>query len=310
MSAANNKIAAVIVTYNRLPMLKKCVDALLRQNKGQFDILLIDNASTDGTGDYGAAAAAGSERIFYHNTGANLGGAGGFSYGIRTGVTEGYEYLWLMDDDTIAEETALEELLRAAATLKDEFGFLSSLALWTDGTPCRMNIPEVSEHWWEETNGIFEQGLMRINCASFVSLFLKASVVKQVGLPIKEFFIWGDDTEYTMRISRQYPCYFAYRSKVVHEMKSNNMTSIQDEAEGRLNRYRYLYRNLYYIARSGRKKDQLNYMIEVKNTVKDLLRSGRKDKWKRVRIVLGSYLSGMRFRPEIEYPDSHGAEGK
>ena len=99
MSAANNKIAAVIVTYNRLPMLKKCVDALLRQNKGQFDILLIDNASTDGTGDYGAAAAAGSERIFYHNTGANLGGAGGFSYGIRTGVTEGYDYLWLMDDD-------------------------------------------------------------------------------------------------------------------------------------------------------------------------------------------------------------------
>ena len=81
--------------------------------------------------------------------------------------------------------------------------------------------------------------------ASFVSLFIKASVIKQLGLPIKEFFIWTDDWEYTRRISRKYNCYLVNKSVVTHKSKSNMGADIINDSEDRLDRYKYIYRMMY-----------------------------------------------------------------
>lgn len=115
---------------------------------------------------------------------------------------------------------------------------------------CEMNVPELSLKWRNNIDLQFENKILKINAASFVSLFMKASVVKEVGLPIKEFFIWADDLEYTKRVSRKYPGYFVYDSQVVHEMKSNEATDIFEADENRLKRYEYLYRNRYYVAKT------------------------------------------------------------
>ena len=104
-----NKTAAVVVTYNRIELLKECVTHL-RAQTAPADILIIDNASTDGTGEFFAKA---QEGVLYFNTGANLGGAGGFNYGMRKAVELGYEFVWVMDDDTLPEPTAHEKLLEA-----------------------------------------------------------------------------------------------------------------------------------------------------------------------------------------------------
>ena len=80
-----NKVAAVVVTYNRIDLLKQCVDALLKQNY-PCDILLVNNNSVDGTEEWALELVNKFENIKYHNTGANLGGAGGFNFGMRWAV--------------------------------------------------------------------------------------------------------------------------------------------------------------------------------------------------------------------------------
>ena len=81
------KIAAVVVTFNRKEYLVKNIEALLAQVNAPMDILIIDNASTDGTEEtirhYMDAG-----QILYENTGENLGGAGGFNFGIRRAYEE------------------------------------------------------------------------------------------------------------------------------------------------------------------------------------------------------------------------------
>ena len=111
-----NVIAAVIVTYNRKNMLFKCIDCLEKQTAGGLDILVIDNASDDGTGE-DLRPLADSGKIKYFNTGENLGGAGGFSFGIERAATLGYQYIWLMDDDTLVHADTLEKLLEADSQL-------------------------------------------------------------------------------------------------------------------------------------------------------------------------------------------------
>ena len=75
-------VGTIVVTYNRRNLLKDCIEALLKQNYKKQEILIIDNASTDGTKEY-IDNLIDNKKVFYFNTGANLGGAGGFNYGVR-----------------------------------------------------------------------------------------------------------------------------------------------------------------------------------------------------------------------------------
>ena len=108
---------AVIVTYNRKDLLKESIEALCRQTRPS-DIMVVDNASTDGTEEMVreimASMSEHSEhgKIIYHNMGENLGGAGGFSFGVKQAYNDGYKYIWLMDDDCIVKKDSLEELLK------------------------------------------------------------------------------------------------------------------------------------------------------------------------------------------------------
>lgn len=298
-----NDTLAVVVTYNRKDLLKKCINHLLDQTVKELDILIVDNASTDGTDKCIQNLYSKEHRVIYENTGNNLGGAGGFSYGIKWAVIHKYEYLWIMDDDTIPQLNALEELKKKDDLLNGKYGFLSSYAKWIDESPCEMNVPELSLGWRKDISLQFENRMVRINAASFVSLFIKASVVKEVGLPIKEFFIWADDLEYTKRITRKYPGYFVYDSQVIHEMKSNEATDICDADISRLNRYKYLYRNRYYVAKKESKRSKLLFWMWIKNTLRDILRAKCTKKSKRCIIVIKSCIDGLKFNPSIEYVD-------
>ena len=104
-------IVAVVVTYNRKDLLVTCIGNLLNQTQGNPDILVIDNASTDGTGDMVKEKFGEETRVKYINTGANLGGAGGFSYGINVAVNQGYEYLWIMDDDSVFQQARFPHII-------------------------------------------------------------------------------------------------------------------------------------------------------------------------------------------------------
>ena len=287
-----NKIAAVVVTYNRKELLTENLHALLKQSYRDFDIFVIDNASTDGT--FGHIETIVRENgIQYINTGENLGGAGGFNFGIKAAVKAGYEYVWIMDDDTLPYEDALSELVNGDAELCGDYGFLSGLALWTDGTPCRMNkqklLPMQSGDKFPKTN-----------YATFVSLFIKADVVREIGLPIKEFFIWGDDIEYTNRISKKYDCYFIEKSRVLHKTQNNEGSNIATDDSGRVDRYAYAYRNEMYIAKANGVKGVIRQFAKIALHIVRVIFKSKKDSFKKLGIIIKSSAKGISFNPDIE----------
>ena len=238
------KILAVVVTYNRLDLLKKTITALESQTK-KCDVLLVNNASTDHTENWAvdhikSLAAEAPFQFLYENTGANLGGAGGFNYGMRRSVELGYDLVWVMDDDAVPNTDALEMLLNADAVLsenKKPYGFLSSIVRWTDGSICAMNRQKLPDHYLQEEDISKARAageLLPVESATFVSLLIPTEIIAKVGLPIKDFFIWSDDIEYTTRITlrNRIPAYIVPESIIIHETK-NNMGSdiILDSAE-------------------------------------------------------------------------------
>ena len=295
-----NSVAAVVVTYNRDAMLHKCVRSLLRQDS-PCDIIVVDNGGTGSAGRMlreSFPGMAGQGRILYCRTGRNLGGAGGFSEGVRIALGRGYRYLWLMDDDVAASRTALSRLLEAGAMLCGDYGFLSCEAYWTDRTLCRMNRQHLTLTKRYCGGGDAPQ---RVMMATFVGLFLKAEVARKAGLPAADFFIWADDLEYTRRISMKWPCYAVPGSRVLHMTGSNGKVGIENEPRERFWRYRYLYRNeVYLYRREGARGMAFLSARMLLHSLRVILKApGRK--MERLRIIWGSFIKGFSFRPEVRH---------
>ncbi len=293
---------AVVVTYNRKALLVECLNALLAQSH-PCSILIVDNASTDGTKDTVhawkndpktlACQKSRNLQIVYHRLDENIGGAGGFCEGLRQAVLMGYSCVWGMDDDAFPGPDALAALL-AFGKAHPDFGFLASKVLWKDGSYCRMNEPKFIE-------GKQSDEMDRpIRQASFVSFFLRAQVIEAIGLPLKDFFIWGDDVEYTRRISASYPCWYVPESVVIHKCADNVGSDISRASHDRLDRYRYAYRNEVYIARQEGFSRKLYQMAKICLHTARVLVHAPDHKKERLAIIWSASKSGLHFSPRKE----------
>ena len=236
-------IGIVVVTYNRLALLKEVIAALREQTYTDTQIVVVNNGSTDGTQAWLEL----QEDIFTINQ-SNLGGAGGFFTGMKYVVENGYRYCWIMDDDVVCKPDALQELLEASQR-KENIGFVCSRVIGING--CSMNVPTVDErptaNGYADYTDLIDYHMIKVVMATFVSVFLPTSVIREMGLPYKEFFIWGDDSEYTSRVSSKYDCYLACKSVVVHKRAIQGALSFFTETNPqRLRNYFYAFRNLTY----------------------------------------------------------------
>ncbi len=311
------KVLAVIVTYNRLEMLKMCLEKIKTQSFS-CDLLIVDNASTDDTASWckDFISQENVTKFMYENTGANIGGAGGFNYGFKRAYELGYDYAWIMDDDAFANPDTLEKLVDADKMLggPTNYGFLASVVLWTDGNICQMNrqrkkngslLGKNAKITIDDVNAVKGGGnnLIPIVTSTFVSLLVPISTVKKVGLPIKEFFIWCDDIEYTRRISTRYnmPCYSVLDSQIVHETKNNTGSDLATDSEERIDRYKYAIRNTNYHYRHMGFIGFLALCYYILSNNINILLKAKDNKAKRFKIFWGSLIDGFKFNPQIEY---------
>ena len=292
-----NKVVAVIVTYNRKDLLKECIQSILKQKKVKSDILVIDNNSSDGTFEY-INDFIKSNQIIYLNTGENLGGAGGFNFGLRKACELGYKYLWIIDDDCIVHKDTLFNFFEADKNLNGNYGFLSSKVLWKDGNLCVMNKQKKTFGKWLKD---FDTNYQKIAMASFVSMFIKSDIIKEFGLPIKDFFIWTDDWEFSRRISRKLDCYYISSSVVTHKCKENIGASIDVVDGDRLDRFKYLYRNDCVLYRGEGFKGKILFSLRILFHKFRVYKSSKKDKKKRIDIINKAVKEGKKFYPKIEF---------
>lgn len=215
-------IAAVVVTFNRLEKLKTVIASIEAQEHRPTHLIIVDNASTDGTGSFLAGLTT-EVALDIVSLPTNTGGAGGFSAGMRRGYELGADFVWVMDDDGYPEPKALGTLLIGLDAAKVELGpaipFACSVVKFIDGNICEMNNPVPTWDWGRLlAKG---QNSVLVKQCSFVSVLMPRWVLEQHGLPFKEYFIWFDDAEYTLRITKNLPGVQVLDSVTVHDMGDN-----------------------------------------------------------------------------------------
>jgi GT2 family glycosyltransferase len=197
--AENTKVAVIVVTFNRREKLTECIKALLAQTIA-CDIIIIDNASTDGTRRFlNEAGYIDHPRIRYQRLQENIGGSGGFHHGLDFAMGGSWQWFWLMDDDAVPEQAALQGLLDQNLHQQNIYG---SAPVGMDGDrkklcfPARL-ITRGKEQFIEYHEALND--LQKVAWLPFLGFFIHRQTVAEIGLPDKEFFILDDDVEYSER---------------------------------------------------------------------------------------------------------------
>lgn len=294
-------VNCVVVTYNRLSLLKECLSALSEQTYDINKIIIVNNCSTDGTRGY-LDQFINNPKYKILNLDQNIGGAGGFSIGLKSSVNDGADYTWIMDDDTIAKKDSLQNLIDVVNN-EENVGLVCSKVVWNDNSIHLMNKPGVIE----KTKMLYtpkNNSYYKCSYCSFVSVIINSAAVKKVGLPIKEFFIWYDDVEYTTRIHRNgYNCFYYPSSVVVHKTAINYSSSIENAPKEVAERFYYHARNRCYMKRQ--RKNKIIFFFSLLNQYRVYLHRINKrkdDKAPFLDAVKRGCIDGWRFNPPIEFP--------
>ena len=217
------RVVAVVVTWNRRDLLAESLRAVLAQTRAADEVIVIDNASDDGT-DAMLQAEFGDLTVV--RTTYNTGGAGGFALGIAAALRRGADAVWLMDDDTVPQPAALASLMAARRGHPGRTPALAaSRVVWTDGRDHPMNTPrERPGATAEQRAAAAEVGCVPIRSASFVSLLVDTEAVRELGLPVADYFLWNDDFEFTTRLARDRVALFCPASVVLHKTRTFGST--------------------------------------------------------------------------------------
>lgn len=210
-------LAAIVVTFNRVEQLQITLARLL--DSSADNIIVIDNASTDGTADWLAAQS--DPRLHLQRLPDNQGGASGFEAGMayaRDHIDP--DWVVLMDDDARPAPGALTRFRSETSSLDTDVGAVAAAVFYPDGRLCEMNRPSRNPFWnlrlFVKTlftgtrNGFHvpdaafapDAPTLPIDVASFVGYFVSRAAIAKTGLPEGGLFIYGDDVLYSLRLRR------------------------------------------------------------------------------------------------------------
>lgn len=211
-------VAVVIVTYNRQGLLKECIEYAMNQKGVNTELFIVNNASTDYTTEYLNELEIVNPQIHIKHMESNIGGAGGFSEGLKFAFEESDADMFLLiDDDAMLAEDYIENILR----------FSKAEYLAYAGTVCVNGRVDTSHRLLYEERILEEryQSEKTFECtiATFCGLLVTREIVNKIGYPKSEFFIWNDDTEYSYRIGK-YTKILNVTSAVI-----NHKTSVSSE---------------------------------------------------------------------------------
>jgi rhamnopyranosyl-N-acetylglucosaminyl-diphospho-decaprenol beta-1,3/1,4-galactofuranosyltransferase len=242
----HESVAVVVVTYNRADLLGDVLDGLAAQSYEPDAVIVVDNASADHTRDVlDAHRGLKLQRIHLDS---NTGGAGGFRAGVSAAYDQGFDRIWLMDDDVVPAPDCLGVLMAqdeacVTAVREDTRGRLVEKAA-TDFDLTRPWAVRPKRDSVETAFGDRHAMPERteLHNVAFEGFLVRREVVATVGLPDDSFFIFYDDVDFALRTRRAGYHIWAVRDAVLVRQLDFDQQNALSTWKGY-----YMYRNLFAV---------------------------------------------------------------
>ena len=288
-------VAAIICTYNRRHDLEKCLDALSSQTTPPDAVYIIDNDSTDDTEEKIQSRLI--DRVKYFRMPTNLGSAGGFRKGMELAFQDGYDWLWVTDNDSSPSRSSLEQLMSAAIANPGVMALAPTKLRESDGA-----ILKCDTIWDRATKSAQtpsdqqykESPLIEVDWVPNTGLLVSRIAVSTVGHLRADLFAFGEDVEYCLRIRKHSKILLVTDSVVVHpEMGTGWPVPFTS-----LRKLYYLRRNDVYLGLRGLQLPKRNILQIAWQWLRLSLNIVRKQDhpWKRLKVLTLATSHGVLGR--------------
>lgn len=216
------KVKVVLLNWNSGEMTAECIRSLLAMDAGNFDILVVDNGSKDGSPEFLRKT---FPQITVVENGRNLGFAAGCNVGMKLALAEGAEYVLLVNNDTIVDRSMLRELV-AEAEQSPRAAIVSPRIYYFD-FPDRI--------WW--VGGVYNKwvGIPKhidlrkkfspkhenacdTDWATGCVMLIRCDALREAGLFDEVFFAYSEDADLSLRMREAgYKIRYAPRAKLWHK---------------------------------------------------------------------------------------------
>ncbi|MBF0217281.1 MAG: glycosyltransferase [Candidatus Omnitrophica bacterium] len=278
------KIAVIILNWNRLEDIIECLGSVLEIDYPKYEVIVVDNASTDGSADEIAGKFPGVTLV---RNGRNLGYAEGNNVGIRYALGNGYEYIVLLNNDTVVEPCFLERML-SEFTNNANLGLLSP-RIYNFYRPEALESAGLSIDI-DTGDSRFSGAKDRYNSLSGAALMIKSRYLEKVGFLDGRFFLYYEDADLCMRFAEK-----GYEIKVAEEVSVRHK-------HGEMKPNTHSLTSLYYSTRNKRLFCEKRKTRDLGWLIKDYLAGNAKGYFHYCRYkerdqalaILSGMIDGMR----------------
>jgi len=193
------KVAILILNWNGLTDTVDCINSIIKTGYQNCEIICLDNGS-DGDEYQALVSEFGkSKQIKIFKSDVNLGFAGGCNFLVSLVNLEDYDFILLLNNDTIIHEDFFDEMLSANNSLKgiSSLGILVPTIYYFDKTG------KTNKVWRADDFGKVTKSIKRIKHPVGCAMLIRTSVIKQYGLFNDMFFAYGEEVEYVYRLAKK-----------------------------------------------------------------------------------------------------------
>ena len=227
------QLDVVVVTYNRRQKLERALGCYENQHVCFRNLIVVNNCSTDDTKEFldewQKIPSEKYKKIVILSS-ENVGGAGGFYLGEEKAMSMGADWVFVADDDAYAEEDMIEKFYLFVENHEvQKISAICAAVLNMDGSYClfhRGNYYIKQGVRFEVKRSIeadYEEEFFPNNYISYVGTFLSGWALKKVGLCNRKYFIYYDDTEHSIRLSKVGEMICVPAIKIKHESAFTNI---------------------------------------------------------------------------------------
>ena len=224
------KVAIIILNWNGKEDTIECLESLKHVTYPNYEILLMDNGSTDGSVECFRERYPRMEII---ENGKNLGFVEGNNVGIRKAMDEGADYVLLLNNDTVVDPEFLGELAKVAES-DPKIGFVGPKVYYYDyeGRKDVLNFAGGKLNMWKGVSyhiGVNEidygqyNDITKVDYAEGSCLFVNKNVIKKIGLLDPSYFTYWEENDWCMRgMNAGYSSFFVPKAKIWHKIGASN----------------------------------------------------------------------------------------
>lgn len=211
----NPYVVIVVLNYNNFEDTEQCILSLLEVQYPHFSIIIIDNASPDGSGKRLQERFSDIECILSER---NDGYAAGNNIGIKRAIALGAEYILILNNDTIVQPQFLTEILNIF-TNYDNVGIATCKILYERTRDIYVSAGRISRMLCaivplakKDTERICE-----VNYIAGCAMLIKKEVFDAVGFFDESFFMYYEDVEFSLRVAKKFKLMYTPHGTIFHK---------------------------------------------------------------------------------------------